>query len=73
MDLFWSKRGVVACVAHAPLPDSEAWRLDCWQLVPAWRPNHGAPLQCQFCHGRPYVHRFKETRDETPDEPRTMP
>ena len=61
MDLFWSKRGIVACDTHAPSLDSDEWRVHGWQQVPA--SQHGintAALQCQFCHGRPYVHQPRD-------------
>ena len=64
MDLFWSKRGIVACFAHAPLAESETWHVEGWQQVPAWRRNQATPLQCQFCHGRPYVHRPRATVEQ---------
>ena len=61
-ELFWSKRGVVACAMHAPAPASETWNLQGWEQVPAWRQTvKVTTLQCQFCHGRPYVH-AKEPR-----------
>ena len=57
MDLFWSKAGIVACVAHSPAPASEPWKVQGWQPVPPWRRTGKATtLQCQFCHGRPYAH-----------------
>lgn len=56
-ELFWSKRGTVACATHAPAPASENWSLQGWQQVPAWRQTvKSTILQCQFCHGRPYTH-----------------
>ena len=62
LELFWSKRGVVACARHAPAPASETWNLQGWEQVPAWRQTvKVTTLQCQFCHGRPYVH-AKEPR-----------
>jgi len=61
-ELFWSKRGVVACKAHAPAPASENWNLQGWQPVPGWRQTFKlSTLQCQFCHGRPYGH-HRETK-----------
>lgn len=55
-DLFWSKRGMVACATHAPKPASENWKLQGWQQVPPRRQAvNAAVLQCQFCHGRPFV------------------
>jgi two-component system, cell cycle response regulator DivK len=62
-ELFWSKRGVVSCATHAPAPASENWKLQGWQLVPAWRRTvHLSALQCQFCHGRSVVHSSRETK-----------
>jgi len=62
-ELFWSKRGVVACATHAPAPASEHWKLQGWQQVPAWRRTHHlSSLQCQFCHGRPVVHSSREPK-----------
>jgi len=62
-ELFWSKRGVVACATHAPAPASEHWKLQGWQQVPAWRRTHHlSSLQCQFCHGRPVGHSSRETK-----------
>ncbi len=61
-ELFWSKRGVVACAMHAPAPASENWARQGWQPVPEWRQTVKLTiLQCQFCHGRPYGH-HRETR-----------
>lgn len=56
-ELFWSKGGVVACAMHAPARASERWQLQGWQEVPEWRQMVKlTTLQCQFCHGRPFVH-----------------
>ena len=61
-ELFWSKRGAVACAMHAPVRASEHWNVQGWQQVPAWRQTFKTTiLQCQFCHGRPYLH-TKETK-----------
>lgn len=63
MDLFWSKRGVVACDVHAPNLESDEWRTQGWQQVPGWRQSITAKvLQCQFCHGKPYVPHGRELR-----------
>ena len=61
MDLFWTKRGVVACDTHAPMPGSDEWQTQGWQPVPGRQGNQAA-LQCQFCHGRPYVHHVRESK-----------
>jgi two-component system, cell cycle response regulator DivK len=58
--LYWSKHGIVACSTHAPALESDMWRLQGWQEVPAWRHTISASiLQCQFCHGRPYVRQVR--------------
>lgn len=65
MDLFWSKRGIVACSAHAPAPASQIWEVQGWQPVPRWRQAvKMTTLQCQFCHGRPYFHPRQAKDDE---------
>jgi hypothetical protein len=61
MQLFWSKRGIVACPMHAPPLDSADWHTDGWQQVPLRRGFNAAPMQCQFCHGRPYVHHHQDS------------
>lgn len=61
MNLFWSKRGMVACDTHSPTLESDEWRTQGWQQVPGWRRGSTVTvLQCQFCHGRPYVHLVRE-------------
>ena len=68
MDLMWSKRGIVACDTHAPTFDSDEWRTQGWQQVPRWRRDSLATtLQCQFCHGRPYVHHAREPKAANDD------
>jgi hypothetical protein len=60
MQLFWSKRGIVACDTHAPRLDSDEWQIQGWQQVPASQQHtNTAVLQCQFCHGRPYAHQTR--------------
>jgi hypothetical protein len=55
MNLFWSKRGAIACGAHAPAADSDRWREDGWQPVPhEHAPYSTKTFQCQFCYGRPF-------------------
>lgn len=69
MDLFWSKRGIVACATHAPAPGSDEWQTQGWQQVPEWRQGFNATvLQCQFCHGSPYVHHVRENKFATDDD-----
>jgi len=69
MNLFWSKRGIVACETHAPALDSDDWRTEGWQQVERWRRGLTV-LQCQFCHGRPYLHTPREPKElNTPGFP----
>jgi CheY-like chemotaxis protein len=63
--LFWSKRGEVACVDHAPARSSVAWREQGWAEVPAPR-RWATRYQCQHCERTPLHHRRKPLR---PDQP----
>jgi CheY-like chemotaxis protein len=49
--LFWSRRGAVACAEHAPPPDSTAWRDERWAAIPSHAGKHGVVYQCQHCGG----------------------
>ena len=42
--LYWSIRGEVACINHAP--KSEQWNTERWQVLPA---TYRATFQCQHC------------------------
>ena len=53
--LYWSRRGVVACGEHAPHRESEQWRLEGWQQLPAVK-CRGGKYQCGMCHGTPIHH-----------------
>ena len=64
-NVFWSKRGIVACEMHAPTVESDEWRTQGWQQVPRLRQGNATELQCQFCHGRPYVHHTRERQAVT--------
>jgi CheY-like chemotaxis protein len=57
--LFWSRRGEVACLSHAPLADSERWRAEGWTLIPHGAGKGRIAYQCQHCPGRngPVEHR----------------
>ena len=54
--LYWSRRGEVACLMHAPERDSQRWPQEQWAPMPthAMR-RHGIEYQCQHCSasGRP--------------------
>jgi CheY-like chemotaxis protein len=47
-DLFWSRRGAVACSAHAPAPTGPEWQRDQWTAVPL-DANTRLTYQCQHC------------------------
>jgi CheY-like chemotaxis protein len=45
--LFWSRRGEVACVTHAPAADSPRWLDEQWS--PVQRVSTRVTYQCQHC------------------------
>jgi CheY-like chemotaxis protein len=49
--LFWSRRGEVACWSHAPLADSERWHAEAWAGVPDGAGKGRIVYQCQHCPG----------------------
>jgi CheY-like chemotaxis protein len=57
--LFWSRRGEVACWEHAPLTDSGRWHTERWAAIPAGAGNGRIFYQCQHCAGSagPVQHR----------------
>ena len=56
-ELFWSRRGEVACGAHAPVPASERWAAERWRAIPAGAGRDRVLYQCQHCSGSPIGHR----------------
>jgi CheY-like chemotaxis protein len=50
-ELFWSRRGEVACWDHAPLTDSGRWHTDRWAAIPEGAGNGRIVYQCQYCPG----------------------
>lgn len=50
--LFWSRRGEIACAAHAPAVGSATWAADSWQPMPDFGLRM-AKYQCQHCEGGP--------------------
>ena len=57
--LFWSKRGEVACWTHAPVADTPRWHFEGWTTIPG-RAGYGRiAYQCQHCPGNdgPVEHR----------------
>jgi CheY-like chemotaxis protein len=61
--LFWSRKGEVACGAHAPAADSARWASEGWQPVPEVR--RPIRYQCQFCGQSPVKH-VRKRLPETP-------
>jgi hypothetical protein len=56
--LFWSRRGQVACGAHAPDVQSERWQIDGWCEIPAEASKrHGLAYQCPRCAPDGRLHR----------------
>jgi hypothetical protein len=47
--LFWSKRGEVACSAHAPLSQPERWQAEGWCAIPQPATRRGLAYQCPRC------------------------
>jgi CheY-like chemotaxis protein len=57
LSLFWSRRGEVACRAHAPDVASTRWHDEQWAALPANAGNRRVLYQCQHCVGGPVGHR----------------
>ena len=49
--LFWSKRGEVACANHAPDSTSARWSEERWSAIPAETGQQKVLYQCQHCPG----------------------
>ena len=50
-ELYWSKRGCVACTMHAPVRHSDTWVAEGWVRIPDdARRRHGLTYQCQQCN-----------------------
>ena len=58
--LLWSRRGEVACAAHAPEVTSPRWQDEQWTGVPPSIANGRMLYQCQHCARRPLQHRKRE-------------
>ena len=57
-ELFWSRRGEVACSVHAPASDSERWVEERWAPIPHGAGRDRVAYQCQHCSGNgPIRHR----------------
>jgi CheY-like chemotaxis protein len=53
--LYWSKRGEIACVLHAPVEGSDRWNAERWQLLPEIE-GRRIVYQCQHCDKRAIQH-----------------
>jgi CheY-like chemotaxis protein len=51
LGLFWSRRGEVACMDHAPDATSERWREERWAAIPASAGHTRIAYRCQYCSG----------------------
>ena len=49
--LFWSRRGEIACMDHAPDATSDRWRQDRWAPIPAGAAHGRIGYRCQHCPG----------------------
>ena len=49
--LFWSNRGEIACVDHAPDATSQRWRQERWAAIPASTGERRVVYCCQHCPG----------------------
>lgn len=51
LQLFWSKRGEIACANHAPSAQSSQWVAEQWAPIPASARYQQIVYQCQHCPG----------------------
>jgi two-component system response regulator MprA len=49
--LFWSRRGEIACSEHAPEMQSKRWGDEQWAPIPTNQGYHQIVYQCQYCPG----------------------
>src|SRR5687767_5515723 len=62
--LFWSRKGEVACAAHAPEPGTGRWQDEAWQELPP--PRTLIRYQCQHCGSSPVRHVTRKPASVTP-------
>jgi CheY-like chemotaxis protein len=64
--LFWSRRGEVACWSHAPLAESGRWHSEAWAAIPDGAGRGRIVYQCQHCPGAegPVEHRKRLAMSE---------
>ena len=53
--LFWSRKGEIACLQHAPSGDHNRWTAEGWQEI-AHSPGRRVKYQCQHCQQRAIQH-----------------
>ncbi len=59
-ELFWSRRGEIACRTHAPEANSERWTSEAWTVIPGGAGRSRIAYQCQHCSGAgPIQHRSR--------------
>jgi CheY-like chemotaxis protein len=51
VELFWSRRGEIACADHAPDPSSSRWRDERWTSIPPGAGNRRIRYRCERCPG----------------------
>ena len=65
--LYWSRRGEIACLLHAPERNSPRWPQEQWAAMSMMAIHrHGIKYQCQHCSasGRPIARRRVDRRSE---------
>jgi|SRR5688572_3933476 len=55
--LLWSRRGGVACEAHAPGRETAEWVTEGWAWIPRFAGKSKIEYSCQQCNGGPIAHR----------------
>lgn len=58
-NLFWSRKGTVACEQHAPDRQDPQWLAEGWQPIPDV-PGRRVTYQCQHCAARAIQHQGRQ-------------
>ena len=56
IDLYWSRRGDVACARHAPAPIEPRWSEEGWRRIDSRIDGGRLTYRCRLCHGSPIDH-----------------
>ncbi len=64
-DLYWSRRGEIACVLHAPADGSDRWIAEQWQRLPDLE-GRRIVYQCQHCDKRAIQHTRRKPLGQKP-------